>query len=73
MTLVSPRGEIVTGKERKEPLVSVIVACCNVESYVRRAMDSCLFQTYENLEILAVDDGSTDDTGKILDTYARKD
>ena len=73
MILVSPRGEIVTGKERKEPLVSVIVACCNVESYVRRAMDSCLLQTYENLEILAVDDGSTDDTGKILDAYAKKD
>ena len=54
-------------------LISVIVPAYNIENYIQGCMDSILSQTYGNLEIIAVDDGSTDNTGKILDEYARKD
>ena len=54
-------------------LVSVIVPVYNVEKYLARCMDSIIAQTYKNLEILLIDDGSTDSSGKICDEYAEKD
>ncbi len=54
-------------------LVSVIIPVYNVEPYLREALDSVINQTYENLEILIVDDGSTDDSGMICDEYAHRD
>lgn len=45
----------------------------NVEPYLRRCLDSVIKQTYTNLEIICVDDGSTDDSGKIADDYAQRD
>lgn len=57
----------------KEKLVSVIVAVYNIEEYLPRCVDSILAQTYKNLEVILVDDGSTDDSGSICDTYAQKD
>ncbi len=54
-------------------LISVIVPVYNVEGYLRRCVDSILAQTYENLEILLVDDGATDSSGAICDEYASKD
>lgn len=57
----------------KEPLLSVIVPVYNVESYLKRCLDSIIGQTYTNLDIICIDDGSTDDSGVILDEYAKRD
>ena len=55
------------------PLVSVIVAVYNVERYIEKCIESLTGQTYRNLEILLIDDGSGDRSGEICDTYAEKD
>ena len=55
------------------PKVSVIIPVYNVEKYLRQCMDSICGQTLTNIEILCVDDGSTDGSGKILEEYAAKD
>lgn len=55
------------------PLVSVIVPCYNVEQYLPQCIDSILNQTYQNLEVWLVDDGSPDRCGEICDEYAKKD
>ena len=57
----------------KQPLISVIVPVYNVEQYLPRCLDSIINQTYTNLEILLIDDGATDNCGKICDEYAQKD
>lgn len=54
-------------------LVSVIVPVYQVEEYLARCVDSILGQTYGNLEVLLVDDGSTDGSGQICEDYAEKD
>lgn len=54
-------------------LVSVIVPVYNVDQYLRYCIDSILNQTYQKLEILLIDDGSTDSSGTICDEYASKD
>ena len=59
--------------ENKKPLISVIIPCYNVEKYLYRCVDSIIGQTYKNLEIILVDDGSPDNCGKICDEYAAKD
>ena len=53
--------------------VSVIVIAYNAEKYIKRCMDSLLTQTFRNFEIVAVNDGSTDNTLKILEKYAAQD
>lgn len=53
--------------------VSIIIPAYNVENYVYRGIESALNQTYENVEIVIVDDGSTDRTWEVIQSYAQKD
>lgn len=53
--------------------ISIIVPIYNIEEYVSRCIDSILKQTYSNLDIVLVDDGSTDNCSNICDEYAKKD
>lgn len=55
------------------PLISVIVPIYNVEKYLARCVDSIVNQTYKNLEIILVDDGSPDRCPQMCDDYAKKD
>lgn len=55
------------------PSVSIIVAVYNAEPYLHRCMDSLLNQTLQNIEILLINDGSTDNSGALCDEYAAKD
>ncbi len=54
------------------PLVSVLVTCFNTERYVADALDSVLASTWTNLEVIAVNDGSTDGSGRILDSFKNR-
>ena len=54
-------------------LVSIIIPVFNVEKYVPICIESVINQTYKNIEILLIDDGSTDGSGKICDEYAKND
>ena len=54
-------------------LISVIVPVYNCEKYIEICIKSVLQQTYTNLELILVDDGSTDESGKVCDQYADQD
>lgn len=56
-----------------EKVVSIIVPVYNVEAYLAQCIDSLINQTYPHLEVLLIDDGSTDSSGQICDDYAKKD
>lgn len=56
-----------------QPLVSVIMPCYNAASFLKEALDSIIHQTYSNLEIIVINDGSSDDSSEILENYARID
>lgn len=55
-----------------EKKISVIIPAYNVENYIRRCLDSLVNQTYENMEIIVVNDGSTDRTEQIVEEYTEK-
>lgn len=57
----------------REVLVSVIIPVLNVRTYLAEALDSVIHQSYGNLEIILIDDGSTDGSAEICDKYASKD
>lgn len=71
----TPISYPVSGGRQAEfkPLVSVIVPVYNVEPYLRRCINSLVYQTLNNIEIILIDDGSTDGCGKICDEYAAAD
>lgn len=54
-------------------MISVIVPVYNVRPYIHEAVDSLLAQTYSDLEIILIDDGSTDGSGEVCDEYTKKD
>ena len=54
-------------------MISIIVPVYNVEKYLRYCIDSILSQTFTDFELLLIDDGSKDKSGKICDEYAKKD
>ena len=56
-----------------EELISIIVPVYNVEEYLKECIDSIINQTYKHIEIILVDDGSTDKSEKICDDYAKID
>ena len=51
----------------KKPLISIIIPIYNIMDCLEKCVDSCINQTYQNVEILMVDDGSTDGTGALCD------
>lgn len=59
--------------EAKKVLITIVIPVYNLEKYVRRCLDSVLEQTYKNIEILIIDDGSTDDSLTICREYAQID
>ena len=58
--------------EKSNPLVSVVIPVHNGEKYIKESIDSCLNQTYDNIEIIVVDDNSEDKTLEILKNYGEK-
>ena len=54
-------------------LISIIVPIYNVEKYIHKCIESIINQTYKNLEIILVDDGSPDNCGNICEEYAKND
>ena len=54
-------------------IISIIIPAYNIEQYIAVTLDSVLAQTYSNLEVIVVNDGSQDNTGAIIDRYAAKD
>ena len=59
--------------QETKPLISIIVPVYNAEQYLEKCVNSIINQTYTNLEIILVDDGSPDNCGAICDEYAKKD
>lgn len=55
------------------PKVSIIIPCYNIENYLKECLDSVINQTFKDIEIICINDGSTDNTGKILEEYASSD
>ena len=66
-------SEKINNKKEDEELISIIIPVYNVEKYIEKCISSVIKQTYKNIEIILIDDGSTDNCGKLCDEYAKKD
>lgn len=64
---------VTDGRCQREPLVSVVISAYNVEKYIEECLENLINQTLENIEIICINDGSTDHTFEILKQYAKKD
>lgn len=60
-------------QQTKKIKVSILVPCCNVEKYLRQCLDSIVGQTLKDMEIIVINDGSTDETLDIINEYAARD
>ena len=69
-----PKKEFVSAKkkERRDYFFSVIVASYNYQDYIQKTLDSLVAQTYKNFEVIVVDDGSTDESVKVIEKYVQK-
>ena len=56
-----------SGKERRQAVISVIVPVYNAEAYLSRCLESILNQTYRDIQVICVNDGSTDSSGDMLE------
>ncbi len=66
-------GKVMTRKRKGNGMISIIVPVYNVEKYLKRCIDSIIGQTCRDLEIILIDDGSTDACPQICDEYEKKD
>lgn len=57
---------------KKRPKISIIIPVYNTEKYVGRCLDSVIDQTFRDIEVLVIDDGSTDDSPNIIKSYVQK-
>ncbi|MBR2951312.1 MAG: glycosyltransferase [Lachnospiraceae bacterium] len=73
MQIIEPWKAKCIEKEQQTALITVVVTVFNVEQYLERAIESVLNQTYQNLEIILVDDGSTDKSREICEKYVEQD
>ena len=55
------------------PEISVLVPVCNVENYLEQCLDSLIAQSFKNIEIICIDDGSTDQSREVCEQFCRKD
>ena len=60
-------------EKNEKQLVSVIIPIYNVEKYINKCLESVRRQTYKNIEVIMVNDGSTDSSGKIAEDFSHKD
>ena len=63
----------MTTKKPEQPLITVVIPCYNVERYLDQCVASVCTQSYANLEIFLVDDGSTDSTPAMCDAWGARD
>ena len=67
------QNALEAGQEKRMPLISIIVPVYNTKAYLESCVRSILAQTYKNIEIILVDDGSSDGSGKLCDRIAKED
>lgn len=60
-------------KKTEKPLVTIVTSMYKVEKYISQCLESCISQTYKNIEVIVVDDGSPDKSGAIAEEFAQKD
>src|SRR5690349_1751477 len=70
---VAGRPLVVVRRRRQRPELTIVMPVYNVEAYLREALDTALTQSLHNVELIAVDDGSTDSCLEILREYERRD
>ena len=74
MTLAEIKNEEkIVMIDKNKPLISVVVPVYKVEKYLKKCVESILVQSYTNLEIILVDDGSPDNCGKLCDEFSKMD